>query len=111
MTLKELIDALARCDPDLRVPVGFGRPCSYRGYYDELAFVIEYDTTVGAMLAHARSALGKTFTGYKGGSYVMHEYTDCWLVQHYSACGEGIGPVLLAYMTGVVEGMKARDAA
>jgi hypothetical protein len=51
------------------------------------------------MLADARSALGATFHGWKGGEYTMAEYTDCWLA--VAGCtGEGIGPVLLRYMLG-----------
>lgn len=102
MYLREVIDYLEACDPATRVPVGLGRPCSYRGSYDELAFEVARDTTVGAMLESARSALGQTFTGYKGGEFTMDGWSRCWLVADSSECGEGIGPVLLDYMTGKV---------
>ena len=97
MNLGELIGHLEKLDPDQPVAHGFGRPHSYRGYYDELAFEPVADTTVGAMLAEAREALGTTYQGYKGGDYTMTEHTGVWL-----ACcgetGEEIGPSLLGFM-------------
>lgn len=102
MYLGELIKFLEACDQSTHVPVGFGKPHSYRGYYDELAFEPVTNTTVGAMLEAAKSALNQTFQGYKGGDYVMDEWTPVWLAQ-YGHCGEGIGPVLLAYMMGKPE--------
>lgn len=99
MTLEELINFLEQRESTTPVPLGFGEPMSYRGYYDQLAFPLERDTTVGEMLEHARSALGQTFCGYKGGDFTMREWTDCWLAE-YGREGEGIGPVLLAFMLG-----------
>jgi len=99
MTLKELIETLEKADPNKVVPLGFRRPHSYRGYYTDLAFAPAKNITVGEMLACAQSALGKTFDGYKGGEYTMSEYTTVWLAE-WGCCGEGIGPVLLAYMLG-----------
>lgn len=98
MTLGELIKALEAEDPNLVLPTGFHRPHSYRGYYDELAFEPAEDITIAAMLAAARSALNATFTGYKGGDYVMGEYTSCWLSGYGTASGESIGPTLLRLM-------------
>jgi hypothetical protein len=98
MTLGELIEALEKADPDLVVPEGFASPHSYRGYYEDLAFEPAADVTVGAMLEAARSALGTAFEGYKGGWFVMEDYTDCWLAVYGSGGGEGIGPVLVRYM-------------
>lgn len=97
MTLKDLIKFLEQQDPSLIVPVGFTHPHSYRGYYYDLAFEPEENVTVGQMLGAAKGAMGKTFTGYKGGEFTMGDYTDCWLAT-YGDCGEGIGPVLLKYM-------------
>ncbi len=107
MTLGELIAWLEVRDPTTRVPIGFARPCSYRGYYEDLAFEIEENTTIGDMLAAAKTALGATFTGYKGGEYVMDADARVWLVAHYRETGEDIGPVLLAYMTGQLPGPRA----
>jgi hypothetical protein len=97
MTLGELIAALAAAPAGKAVAHGFGNPHSYRGYYDEVAFEPARNITVGDMLAAARSALGATFQGWKGGDYVMKEYTDCWLATE-GDCGETIGPVLLRLM-------------
>lgn len=99
MTLDQLISALEAAPPDLRVPIGFTCPHSYRGYYTDLAFEPKVDTTAGEMLACARSALGQTFSGYKGGDYTMGGYTDVWLA-YMGFSGETIGPVLLGYMLG-----------
>lgn len=101
MDLGSLISALESKPRDQFVRCGFGNPHSYRGSYDELAFEPVIDTTVGAMLDCARSALGKTFEGYKGGSYQMNDYTDCHLSFYgTSANSEALGPVLLALMLG-----------
>src|SRR4051812_10967667 len=101
MYLKELIETLETYDPATPVPIGFNNPHSYRGYYDQLAFEPKENTTIGAMLESAKRAMGKTYTGYKGGEYTMGEYTDCNLA-NYGCCGEEIGPILLQYMAGKV---------
>ena len=82
MTLGELIDYLKALPPSQAVHHGFSRPHSYRGCYEQLAFEPTPDTTVGAMLACAIEALGKTFTGYKGGNYTMGGYIDCWIAEY-----------------------------
>lgn len=99
MTLGELITALESADQSRVVPVGFTHAHSYRGYYDELAFEPAQEVTIASMLECAKGALGKVFTGYKGGEYQMSEWTPVWLA-NYGSTGEGIGPVLLAYMMG-----------
>jgi hypothetical protein len=98
MTLEELIDCLEQANSDMFVPMGFGHPHSYRGYYDQLAFEPVRNTTAGEMLVAARSALNKVFEGYKGGDFKMTGGTDCWLSEYGRSSGETIGPVLLAYM-------------
>lgn len=107
MTLNELITFLEKQDQALVLPTGFTHPHSYRGYYDELAFEPAADVTVASMLAAAKSALGSTYHGWKGGEYVMHGWTDCWLAEEGRA-GEGIGPVLLRLM---IAAGKAPDKA
>jgi hypothetical protein len=87
-TLGELIDLLKQRDPDEKVRYDFGHFCpttldSYRGYYDDLALGIddlawdEYPTARG-LVAELESAIGKTFTGWKGGDYVMDRETPMW---------------------------------
>lgn len=95
--LGRLIKALAAADPARPVRWGFGRPMSYRGDYTDVAFSPKEKTTVGAMLMHARSALGQTFTGYKGGEFTMHGGVDCHIDEYGEAGGDRIGPTLLRY--------------
>jgi hypothetical protein len=102
MYLLNLIEFLQARDPSQTVRIGFGKPHSYRGYYDELAFEPVRDTTVGAMLEAAQSANGRTFTGYKGGDYTMGDYTNCWLAQWGEASQESIGITLLQFMLGEI---------
>lgn len=99
MTLSELITELESRDPAQVLPLGFTNPHSYRGYYECLAFEPARGVTVGAMLADARRALGRVFTGYKGGRFEMHEYTNVYLAR-YGNTGEGLGPTLLALLLG-----------
>lgn len=100
MTLSELISVLEKHDPAKVVPLGFHNPHSYRGDYAQLAFEPKANTTVGAMLESARSALGATYQGWKGGYFEMGEHSACWLCEEGTSPGEGIGPVLLGYMVG-----------
>lgn len=101
MTLGDIITRLERePDKDRVVPFGWGKPCSYRGYYEDLAFAPADNVTVGSMLAHARDALGTTYYGYKGGDYRMDEYTRCWIATYGDSNGQAIGGVLLALLLG-----------
>lgn len=96
LCLEDVIARLKLEDPAKVVPVGFAHPHSYRGYYDELAFEIRRNVTVGEVLSAAESALGATFQGWKGGDYTMFGHATCWLVleEGYSG-GETIGAVFL----------------
>lgn len=94
MMLGDLIEMLREVDPAVVVPLGFGNPHSYRGYYERLAFERRENATVGEMLAEAESALGKTFQGYKGGEYRMDTFSDVYLAE-YGCVGEEIGPTFL----------------
>jgi len=98
MYLKELIAVLEAEDPARVIPLGFCEPHSYRGYYEQLAFEPAENIAVGEMLAAAKSALGATYQGYKGGDFTMTDYTDCWLSVYGTASGESIGPTLLRFM-------------
>ena len=93
--LKVLIDELNKMPKDGVIPLGFGEPMSYRGYYDELAFEPVENAKVKDMLKYAKSALNKTFTGYKGGEYTMNEYTDCWIAEYGTSSGDKIGMTLI----------------
>lgn len=95
MMLEDLIKMLEAEDPRKVVPYGFTNPHSYRGYYMDLAFEPASNVTVADMLEDARSALGTTYTGYKGGEFTMTEYSDCWLSEEGRSGGETIGPLLM----------------
>ena len=97
LTLGELILALEARDPDLVVPIGFNHPHSYRGYYEQLAFEPATNVTVREMLDAARSALGETYQGWKGGDFMMQSHTYCWLANE-GDCGDEMGRLLLGYM-------------
>jgi len=84
MTLGKLILLLSEMPQDDHVAFDFGYATpttvdSYRGYYDELALGFDgsygASLTVGALLKDLNAAVGKTFTGWKGGDYQMHEDT------------------------------------
>lgn len=89
MTLGKMIAALETL-PSARAIVGLGTLDSYRGYYDDLAFEPnDRPWTVGELLAECRSAMGRTFQGYKGGDYVMWENTPLH-VASYGRCGDAL---------------------
>lgn len=91
LNLGELIAALEAEDPTRTLPLGFANPHSYRGYYDQLAFEPAENVTVGSMLEAARSALGTTYQGWKGGDYEMSAWTECWLAFEGEGSGETLG--------------------
>ena len=99
MTLGELIEFLQAQDSSIVVPKGFAKPHSDRGDYSELAFTPADNVTVASMLSYASSAIGECYEGYKGGSYLMGEWTPvyigCW-----GECGEDISLLLMEYMVG-----------
>ena len=98
MNLSDLIARLEAADPQQVVKHGFNHPHSYRGDYMDLAFEPATDVSVADMLADARSALGATYEGWKGGDFTMGEHTWCWLSQEGDASGETISALLLDLM-------------
>lgn len=63
---------------------------SYRGFYEQLALgytLTGYDSqdnhfkniTAKELLAELKSAIGKEFTGWKGGEFIMNEKTPVWV--------------------------------
>ena len=99
MELKKLIEMLEKENPNKILKNGFTSPHSYRGDYQDLAFEPAQNIRVGDMLRDAKESkkAGKVFEGYKGGDFVMEDYTDCWLAE-YGCCGETLGELLLNYM-------------
>jgi hypothetical protein len=98
--LGKIIAFLEECDPNSICKLGFHNPHSYRGYYEDLCFEPAENVPVGIMLLAAKESLGKTFEGYKGGSFTMEDYTTCWLGYYGHSGGEVIGNVMLSFMTG-----------
>ncbi len=85
LTLGGLIKELETLSPTLLVKFDWngGYPfqeMSYRGYYSDLAFEWRDSlaVAVAGLLNISRRALGKAYTGYKGGDFVMDERTPLW---------------------------------
>ena len=76
MELQEYIFLLEQCPRDRVMITGLGNPHSWRGSYQELAFEIVDNTTIGEMLDCANGCVGKTFMGWKGGDFKMDETTE-----------------------------------
>lgn len=77
-------------------PCSVGFVGSYRGYYDDLAIAPAFNgrETVAGTLAKLESALGATFTGYKGGEFVMDDATPLWVAGYGHASGLAVMQVL-----------------
>jgi hypothetical protein len=97
VTLGELISALERMPKDKILTDAFRGGDSYRGFYDELAFKPCAEVKVGDLLKDARSCVGVTFDGYKGGEYTMHLNTPIWKAE-YGSCGDEITRSMLKEM-------------
>ena len=66
---------------------GFKNPHCYRGYYDDLAFELAGEPmNVCELIAICKSAIGKTFEGWKGGSFEMDETTPVWIAERGESC-------------------------
>jgi hypothetical protein len=98
MTLGELITALEAADPNQVVSHGFHNPHSYRGDYYDLAFEPAQNVTVASMLEAARTALGTTYQGWKGGDFTMDADTWCWLSEQGTASCDNISSLLFTLM-------------
>lgn len=97
MRLGDLIDTLSNFHDatPIRYEGAIGRPVgplmSWRGRYNELTLTpanegdSDIRSTVGEVLADAKAAVGATFTGYKGGEYVMDRDTPVW-ADDYGDC-------------------------
>lgn len=100
MYLKDLIERLEK-EPNKFLKLGFTHAHSWRGSYDCLAFEPCEGAKVSDMLYEAKEALGKTFEGWKGGDFVMSEYTEVYLSEEGTSSGyaeDGLSSLLLEYM-------------
>jgi hypothetical protein len=94
LTLGALIAALEKAPADASVLLdGGGSPgkaMSYRGYYSDLSFEPQTSPrSAREVLLTAQEALGREFTGYKGGEFRMGPETPLWSAS-YSCCGPAI---------------------
>ena len=100
MTLGELIDRLEK-EPNKFLKLGFTNAHSWRGSYCEIAFEPCEGAKVSDMLYEAKVAVDKTFEGYKGGDFVMHNGVDCYLSNEGTCsgyCEDALSSRLLEYM-------------
>ena len=81
MTLGALLKTLGDMH-GLDTVEGFKNPHCYRGYYDDLAFELAGEPmNVCELIAICKSAIGKTFEGWKVGSFEMDETTPVWIAE------------------------------
>ena len=81
MTLGSLIKRLSMMPPEANLKV-YVNLHSYRGYYEDLSIGEEDSgpvSTVSELLTACKEAVGKEFTGYKGGEFVMGHDTPLWV--------------------------------
>lgn len=95
MTLGELVELLETFHADVPVIYDIGgspsAPVSYRGYYIDLSFPpVSEPISAATLLLEATDAIGRTFTGYKGGDFTMHDKTPLWASPYGSASGMAI---------------------
>ena len=96
MVLGKLISNLEACDGEGTARFDFcyfspGSFHSYRGFYEYLAISPEQtDTTVSDFLKSCKDAVGKTFTGWKGGNYRMGRDTRVWVDDPSNVSSTGI---------------------
>ncbi len=98
MNLGTWIEELSAHDRTL--PIKFddgthpGKLRSWRGMYERLSLDTGHEhTNVGALLDDAVRAVGATFTGYKGGDYVMHVDTPVYADEWGRCPGMGIAGI------------------
>lgn len=78
------------------VPVWAGYLSSYRGYYEDLSFDLDGQTTVAEVLDQIVDLLdGESYEGYKGGEYCAHYDTLVWASQYADCSGVGVTGVEL----------------
>lgn len=102
LTLGELISKLEKVEKDsvtVRFDFEYIRPSgidSWRGSYEELAlsFDLEGSITVKELLVILKDAVGKTFTGYKGGEFLMSKHTPIWVANYGNSGSTGVVDVI-----------------
>ncbi len=85
-----------RDEPIVRFDFGYMFPTSldsWRGSYDELALDYTHEgeeLTATKFLELLKSAVGKNFTGYKGGGFTMSEATPVWVSNYGEGCNTAV---------------------
>ncbi len=100
LSLGEIISEMEKHSPLQPMRIGFTHAHSYRGDYYQLGVEPIQGTTIGDSLAILKGAIGKTFQGYKGGDYTMHDETSVYISVYGEGDGDKLGSLLLAYMLG-----------
>lgn len=92
MTLGQLIIELLLFKKEVPVYYDFVNFCpnkihSYRGSYDQLALGYSQNNplTIEELVKLLQKAIGNSFQGYKGGSYLMTKHTQLWVSNHDEA--------------------------
>lgn len=92
MILSEYIETLRALPQDIEaayrgIYVPVGKLTSWRGAYAELTIPYADDGphTIAQLLKDAEAAVGRMFTGYKGGEYIMTANTPVW-ADDYGSC-------------------------
>lgn len=103
MTLGKLIDLLKKMPQDRPIVFDFDLSVSplslmsYRGYYCDLAVDRTEPgdiVTVESFLEICKDAMGNTFTGYKGGEFLMGKTTPIWISEYGNSENLGIESVV-----------------
>ncbi len=120
MTLSELIDDLARLDAEKPVHFGFGTggPTdllpAFKGdedqspaimQYDQVAFALVTNTTVGSMLLEAKLAIGLNDQGWRRGRYPVNGDTPTCLATN----DRGRIPLTDALLTAMIRNRLWKD--
>lgn len=104
LDLGEIIRMLERCPKEAAIGFDFGgttpTKChSYRGYYTDLAIGFDLDAYPGPLvsevLADLKHAVGRAFTGWKGGEFIMREGSRVWVANPGKTSGTVVVDVMM----------------
>ncbi len=95
LTIVTLINELERLDQDREVHLGFGAPICHGSIGNDVSFMHKTNTTVGAMLEAAESAIGLRFE-WRRGRYPTGGDTPVWLADHGQSGVQITGELLRA---------------
>ena len=84
MTIKEFRDFIQQQPDNSTFPVTI-YPCSWRGDYSEVCFIVREGTsTKEEVLKEIEDSIGVAFNGWEGGELVYNEYTEIHFEDHPS---------------------------